>query len=189
MLQITQFNFTEDLMAIEMVLTSTSVIDSLIMYIGDGYISDPIDLSARLSPPLTDYVFTGSSAITATDLGLPEGTPLSGVFIAVATNTDSGSPETTEEGIMSDYQLTLCMANKIIKQNHEDDLNETTFLFLLIEAAKVYMTEKQFEQAIGAYERAYSLCANDPENFNTDILPCGEGTGCWIIDGVYIVKK
>lgn len=184
MINITEFYFSEDLKTITLEVTSPSEVDSVTMYVGDGYTGDPKDLSSKLLPGNTGFAFT----ITATDLGLPEGEPLSGIFIAVITNTDP-TPDIKEAGILSDYLLSICLANKIIQQNQEKDLNETTFLFLLIEATKSYMTEEQLEQALSSYARAESICKADPENYNTDILPCGEGTGCWIINGVYIVKK
>ena len=188
MINITQFNFTADLGKIELKFdsTTTAIID-LVMYIGDNYPNLPEDLSGKLTGA-SSYDFTGVNALTPTDLGLPEGTPLSGIFIVNITNDDP-TPDIKEAGIMSDYLLVLCLANKTIQQNQESDLNETNYLFLLLEATKSYMSEEQYEQALGAYARAESICEADPENYNTDILPCGEGTGCWIIDGVYIVKK
>jgi len=188
MINITQFNFTADLSNIELVFesTTTEIID-LQMFIGDDYPNTPVDLSGKLTGA-SSYDFSGANALTPTDLGLPEGTPLSGIFIVNITNNDP-TPDIKEAGIMSDYLLVLCLANKIIQQNQESDLNETTYLFLLIEATKSFMSEEQYEQALGAYDRAESICEADPNNYDTDILPCGEGTGCWIIDGVYIVKK
>jgi len=187
MITITQFDFTSDLYSINLVFNSTSPITDLVMYLGDGYTGDPIDLSAKLTGA-TSYDFSGINALSATDLGLPEGTPLAGIFIVNITNSDI-TPEIEEAGILSDYFLVLCLANKVITQNQESDLNETTFLFLLLEAIKSYMAEEQLEQAIGAYDRAEAICEADPDSYTTDILPRGEGTGCWIIDGVYIVKK
>ena len=189
MINITQFNFTADLGKIELRFDSTTTeFTSFLMYVGDNYPNTPVDLSSMLTGGTLTYDFTGVNALTPTDLGLTEGEPLSGIFVVNVTNSDA-TPDTEEEAIMSDYLLVLCLANKTISQNQESDLNETTYLFLLLEAAKSYMSEGQFEQALGAYDRAESICEADPNNYDTDILPCGEGTGCWIIDGVYIVKR
>lgn len=188
MINITQFSFTADLGKIELAFTSTTTaITDLQMYIGDNYPNTPVDLSGKLTGA-SSYDFTGANALTPTDLDLPEDTPLSGIFIVNITNDDP-TPDIKEAGILSDYLLVLCLANKTIQQNQESDLNETNYLFLLVEAVKSYMSEEQYEQALSAYDRAEAICEVDSENYTTDILPCGEGTGCWIIDGVYIVKR
>lgn len=188
MVTITTFSFVSDLLGIDLNFDNGSgnTCTSLWMYIGSDYLTPAyIDLTSLVGA--TQVVdLTGVNKITPADLGLDASTPLSGIFTVYIVASDAA---TKESAIMSDYLLSLCLANKTIQQNQDEDLNETSYLYMLIQGTKTYLSEDQVEQALGAYERAASICEACSDCYETDILPCGEGTGCWIIDGVYTVKR
>ncbi len=192
MITITTFQLSDDFtqLTIDLQAAAAETIETLRLYMGSDYLNSTIyaDLDSELvaDPNHPSFFLTVDSPSVA---AVYDKEVFDGIFTLVAT-TSEGEDFTSGATIINAYYTSVCLANKILAQDSEKDLNETNLLYLLIDAAISYVVASMTEQAIGAYERAEIICeAAGDDYLETDVLPCGEGTGCWIVDGVYVIKR
>lgn len=162
-------------------------ITKLYLYIGDDYLNEnPVILDAYIQPgPTFIYKFSTSTPEIKAVYTKPV---FDGPFTIVV-ETDEGPEFITGRTLINVYYATICLANKVLALNDEKKMNEVFMLHLYIKAAITYVTAGQTEQALGAWDRINAIVKNSGEEFlDIDVLPCGQGTGCWIVNGVYVVK-
>ncbi len=171
----------------------------LYMYVGDCYLSGSmIDLTSSLGVPVGN-TFTVDIPITEVyDPNLV--TPVEGncgytkaiydgIFTIYIKDPIAGNVDEIEKAIMNAYSVSLCMAHKILDIDNIDKFNETNLIYLLPEAATVYIEQGLITQALEAYNKAVILCESEPATyFETDVSTCSKGLGCWIVNGVYVKK-
>jgi len=178
-------NDTFELMYIDYTLESGDTTTSLKLYIGDDYLSDNyIDLTS---------LAVGENVHIELSIDDPLLTPLynkevfDGVF-TITVEADSG--DTTEGILINAFYISICFANMVIAHDELSEWNDVNAFYMLLQAALTYAAVPQIEQSIGAYSKAEAFCKAKPEEyFNTDISQCGQGLGCWIVDGTYIVNR
>jgi len=112
-----------------------------------------------------------------------------GVF-SVHIETYIGSElDEIDKPITNLYYTSLCFSHAVLAIDNPDKLNEVNLMFLLMNAVTNYTTLEYTEQALEAYAKVVSLCESEPkEYYQTDIAACGQGLGCWIVDGVYVKR-
>jgi len=171
-------------MYIDYTLETGDSTDSLKLYIGDGYLSQEfIDLT---------HLAVGENVHIELDITAPElidypKTVFDGIFTITI---ESVNTDTAEAILLNAFYTTICFANMVIAHDSLDDWNDLNMLYMLLQAALTYASVPQIEQAIGAYSKVEAICKSKPSEFlNTEISACGQGLGCWIVDGVYIVKR
>jgi len=187
MTTIEEFYLSEDfkVMYAKVVVPIANAITAIHLYIGDDYLSDTfVDLSAYITPS-PNYTFSIDTpeirAVYSKEI-------FDGPFTIVVT-TDEGPEFITGRTLINMYYADICLANKTLAVNEVDKMNEVFMLFLYMNAAVTYVLAGQTEQALGAWDRVNAIVQNSGNDaLTTDILPCGQGTGCWIINGVYVVK-
>jgi hypothetical protein len=187
MTTIEEFYLSEDykVMYVKIVVPLTFEVTILHLYIGDDYLSDTFaDLSAYITSS-PNYVF---SIDTPEIKALYDKEIFDGPFTIVVT-TDEGPEFITGRTLINMYYADICLANKTLALDSPDKMNEVFMLFLYMNAAVTYVLAGQTEQALGAWDRVSAIVQNSGSDaLNTDVLPCGQGTGCWIINGVYVIK-
>jgi len=171
-------------MYIDYTLDPGSTTDSLKLYIGEAYLSDDfIDLT---------HLASGENVHIELDVTDPLLTPkyskevFDGIFaISIATDVE------IEEGVLLNaFYSSICFANMVIAHDTLDKWNEVNMLYMLLQAAITYIAIPQIEQAISAYSKVEAICNNKSKAYlETDISACGQGLGCWIVNGVYIIKR
>lgn len=178
-------SFTEMFIAFD--TGAGNICTDLKLYIGENYLtSEYVDL--------TTYV--GSSNITDITLDITD--PLlvgkytkpvfDGIFTIVITSNEGGST-VTERALINAYYTYICMANKVLAVNNSDKFDELNLLYLFLEASITYITTDMVSLALNVYTKAEAICvAAGPDYLKTDIAECGEGVGCWIVNGVYVKK-
>ncbi len=194
MITVNNFSLSDDFTTITISLTAGNgyEITDLKLYMGSDYLSSTVyaDLNTYLSgnpnSPAFDITVDTAEVALVYDKDV-----FDGIFTIVA-KTDEGIEDEFTSGatIINAYYTSICLANKILAVDSGALLNETNLLYLLIDAAITYVASSMTEQAIAAYERAEAICnAAGADYLQTEVLPYGEGTGCWIIDGVYVIKR
>lgn len=157
------------------------------LYIGDTYLTDTFaDLTSYV--PATEHFLLYFNPTTPEIAALYTKDIFDGAFTIVI-ETSEGEEFITGRTLINMYYANLCLANKVIAIDNEKKQNEAFMMFFYMQAAITYVTAGLTEQALGAYDRVEAIVKNSPDEFmQTDIAPCGQGTGCWIINGVYVVK-
>jgi hypothetical protein len=163
-------------------------ITKLYLYIGDAYLNEnPVILDAYIQPsnPSYEYQFSVNTPEIA---AVYNKDVFDGPFTIVV-ETDEGPDFITGKTLINAYYAMICLANKTLALDDEKKMNELFMLHLYIKAAITYVTAGQTEQALGAWDKVEAVVENSGDDFlNIDVSPCGEGSGCWIIGGVYVVK-
>jgi hypothetical protein len=184
---ITEFTIASDFktMTLKANTETAAVFNLLEIYIGSDYLNlIPVDLTAAKMPtPLT----TLDVVITLTDLGLDPDSILNGIFtVHLADNT--GTPVEIEQGIANLYYVNLALANMIIVNNAVNGFDDVTCIYFLIKSINIFLPTGKIEQALNSYERILAMLENNPKYLVTeDLTPCVTGSGCWIINGTYII--
>jgi len=184
MIDITKFEVSADFktLRLEAVPTSTYTFDLLEIFIGSEYLS-------LTHVPLTDLITDPSDIaidITLTNLGLDESGVLDGIFTVHLTDTSIAE---IEQGIANLYYVNLCLANMIVANNAVNGWNDINTIYLLNKSITTYLTSGKIEQALNAYERIVAMMENNPKYLvTTDVTPCLIGSGCWIINGTYVIN-
>jgi len=177
------------LLNINATLDTGSVCSSLKLYIGSDYLSETkfIDLTA----------LAGSTESISIELSIddPLLTPyynkevFDGVFTIVV-ESDAATDNIAEAILLNAFYSSICIANMVIAHDDVDEWNELNMVYLLLQAAITYAQTELIEQAVGAYEKVEAICKAKGDTFlNTNISECGQGLGCWIVNGVYVVKR
>jgi len=159
--------------------------DSLKLYIGDRYLSSEfIDLT---SLAIGEHVHIELQI----DDPLIAPTYSKDVYDGIFTITvNSALGDYVESVLLNAFYTSICFANLTIEHKDLSDWNELNALYLYLQSAITYASVPQIEQALSAYSKVESICGSKPEEyFNTDISECGQGLGCWIVNGVYIIKR
>lgn len=182
-----QLDATFTQMTIDFDVAAGHTCSDLKLYIGENYLTgDYVDLTALVGvAENTNILLTPDS---------PEIAPVyskdvfDGIFTIVITSTENAL--LTGSSLLNAYYSSICLANKILALDTSDKLNETNLLFLYIEASITYTASDEIEQALSAYSKVEAICNTAGEDYLiTDVLPCGEGIGCWIVNGVYVIKR
>jgi hypothetical protein len=187
MTTISEFKLSDDfkVMYATILVPPPFVITKLQLYIGDDYLSDVYaDLSAYITVN-PDYIF---SIDTPEIKALYNKEIFDGPFTIVVT-TDEGAEFITGRTLINMYYADICLANKTLALDSIEKMNEVFMLFLYMNAAVTYVLAGQTEQCLGAWDRVDAIVKNSGSDaLKSDVLPCGQGTGCWIVNGVYVVK-
>jgi hypothetical protein len=184
---ITEFTIASDFKTIILKAnTETAAVFNLLeIYIGSNYLnSTPIDLTTSKMPvPLT----TLDVVITLADLSLDPTAILDGIFtVHLADNT--GTPVEIEQGIANLYYINLALANMIIVNNAINGFEDVTCIYFLTKSINIFLPANKIEQALNSYERIIAMLENNPKYLVTeDLTPCATGSGCWIINGTYVI--
>ena len=158
---------------------------SLKLYIGDRYLSSEfVDLTSlaigenvHIELDITDPLLTPHYSKEVYD----------GVFTI---NIETTLGEVAEAILINAFYASICLANLVIANDTLYEWSEVNMLYMLLQAALIYAGVPQIEQAIGAYSKVEAICASKPVEYQTTaISECGQGLGCWIVDGVYIINK
>jgi len=183
MIAVTQFTIAADYQSVDIVVNAGTgaVVNSLLFYVGSAYLTDTyIDLSSRLSGIQTETL-----NITKAELGITTDI-IDGILTLYAENDID---ETVEAYLLNSYYSSLILARKIALTGIQDSFKEVEFLYFYIEAAKLYINSGSIEQALNLYERVDAVCANYPDYMVTEDIPeCAIGSGCWIINGKYVIR-
>ena len=187
----TVVNFSLDATFTQMTIHFTAgsgyVCTDLQLYIGSDYLTleNAIDLTANVGlAETTNFILTPDSPEIA-DVYTKD--VFDGIFTIVIT-TDENAVK-TGASLLNAFYASIALANKILAVDSKDKWNETNMLFLYLQAAITYMAANYIEQALGAYEKVEAIVlAAGNDYLITDVLPCGPGAGCWIVDGVYVIK-
>jgi hypothetical protein len=174
-------------MTLDLEVANGFLCTALKLYIGDDYLSDDfVDLSVYIQP--TERFVTFLTPDTPEIAAVYSKDIFDGVFTIVIESSE-GAEFITGRSLVNLYSSSLCLAHKILALDDPKKLNETNMLYLYMQATATYIVAGQTEQALGAYDRVEAIVTNAGDDFlKTDIAPCGEGTGCWIVNGVYVVK-
>lgn len=192
---------SDDFKTMSVVLTTDPASDksalTLHVQVGACYLGETpgVDVTPRL-------VTTGGSDIVTADIPIEDissadgsingscdynKTIYDGIFSVQVADEVAGVPEADEKPVLNAYYLSLVLAHKILAIDRPEKLNETNLVYLLLQASISYTALEKTEEALGAYQRAEALCESAPqEYYSPELAPCGIGTGCWIVDGVYV---
>ena len=183
MISITTFTIASDFQSLDIVIDAGAgqTVDELLFYIGSDYLSEtPIDLSSMLSGVQVETL-----NITIEDLGLSEDY-LQGIITVHTTASDATE---VESSVMNSFFVDLSLAKMISLNNIQSDYNDIEVISLMLEATKTYISSGFTEQALNIYERIEGMLENYSEYMVVDDIPaCTSGTGCWIINGKYIIN-
>jgi len=189
MTTIEQFNLSDDftVMYAKIVIPLGETIEHLYLYIGTDYLSEsPVILDNYIQPVET---YTYEFSVDTPEIKAVYNKKVFDGPFTIVVETSEGVNFITGRTLINMYYATICMANKTLALNNEKKMNELFMLFLYIQAAITYVTAGQTEQALGAWDRVDAIVKNSGSTgLNVDVLPCGQGTGCWIVNGVYVVK-
>lgn len=166
-------------------LDSGNTTQSLKLYVGDRYgTSEFFDLTANAgSGNVVDFLIDIDDPIFTT---YPKPV-FDGLFTLVVKDNTNDTEETV---LLNAYYSSLCLANSIITTEDVSDWNELNAVYLYLQATFTFIEQEKLEQAINAYSRVEAICASKGTDYLVDdVAECGEGTGCWIVNGVYIIKK
>ena len=166
--------------------TETAATFSILnIFIGSDYLKPlPVDLSDKLTPAAA----TLDTTITLAELGLDADGILDGIFTVYLEDTTT-IPIYIEAAIANLYYVNLCLANMIVANNAVNGWNDLNTIYLLIKAIGIYLPINKIEQALNCYERVVAMMENNPKYLvTTDITPCLVGSGCWIINGTYVIN-
>lgn len=157
----------------------------LYMYIGSDYLTPaPIDLTSKIVGAVSNIDIT----ITLADLGLATTDILDGIF-TVYLEDSTTIPVYIEQAISNLYYINLCLANMVVANNAANGWNDIGTIYFLLKALLLYIPLGQIEKALNSYERIVAMCENNPKYLVTeDITPCLTGSGCWIINGTYVIN-
>ena len=180
--------------------------EELVLYIGscylaekgtvipEGFITKPDAVTRVASIPVEYINGDPFASIPVPEASGNDGCPYSkpiydGIFTVVASQEVGGEIEKVEKAIINAYYSTLCLSHMTLAIDNPDKLNETNLLYLLILASVDYIQLELIEQALAAYEKVEAICESAPKEFyQTDVNACGQGMGCWIVNGVYVKR-
>jgi hypothetical protein len=184
MITITTFSISTDYKSVSLVIDSGvgNTFTGLEMFLGSDYlVPTPIDLSDKLTSTRIETL-----TITNVDLGLEASETIKGIVTMHCTASDNAENTTA---IANLYYANLCLANMIIANDVSNGFNDINTIYLLLKAVSIYLTSNRIEDALNAYERIEAMLNNSNHYLVTDDLtPCEAGSGCWIVNGTYIVK-
>lgn len=181
---ITTFTIASDFLSLNLVIDAGTGnhFHNLYMYIGDNYLSDTyVDLSDMLTGAQTETL-----EITNEDLGLTATEELVGIFTIYAVASDNS---TNYKGVVNLYYANLCLANMIVNKESYVLFDELNTIYLLLKAIGIYLPLNKVEESLNAYDKIVAICEKNPSYLlDADIDPCETGSGCWIINGVYVIN-
>jgi len=186
-----QLDATFTQMTIDFDVAATYLCTDLKLYIGDKYLStdpaDYVDLTSLTGPTEhTNILLTPDSPEL---VGFYTKDVFDGIFTIVITSSETPAVP-TGSSIINAYYSSVCLANKILAMTTPEQLNETNLLYLYLDAAITFIASDLIEEALAAYDKVEAICnAAGDIYLETDISPCGDGIGCWIVDGVYVIKR
>jgi len=188
MITIDLFTIATDFKTINLTMHTTEVTDRIVtleVFIGTNYLSSiAVDLTSKL---LQDTNIE-TLVITLTDLGLDPTTILDGIF-TIHVIDNATTPNDIEAAIANLYYTTLCLANMVIINSVLTTWNDINTLYLLLKSINIFLPVNKIEQALNCYERVIAMMENNPSYLvTTDLTPCTTGSGCWIINGTYVIK-
>jgi len=182
MIQITTFTLSSDFQTMSIVIDAGvgETVTELLFYVGSAYLSSTsIDLSSRLSGIQVEDL-----TITKGELGITDDV-IDGIITA---NTTASDTTTVEISLLNSYYTSLCIARKIATEDTQGSFKEIEVLFFLLEATKTYISSGFTEQALNTFERVQAMCENYKDYMVvTDLPECSVGSGCWIINGKYVI--
>lgn len=201
MILINSVLLSEDYKTMSVVLTTDPASDksalALFIQVGSCYLNgDPgVDVSSRLVTQVGSDIVTAEIPIS--DISSADGsinyscgynkTIFDGIFSVQATDVVAAVEQADEKPLLNAYYQSLVLAHRILAIDTPDKLNETNLVYLLLKAAVSYTMLEKTEQALAAYQRVEALNESVPQEFySPELAPCGIGTGCWIVDGVYV---
>jgi hypothetical protein len=184
---INTLTLSADMAQITLNMTTTATqFDRLYAYVNDDYLEeDPIDLSSLLTPSTQ----TENLVIDITSFGLEVTDTLKGI---ISFEIEDSANTEVETALVNLYYINLCLANMIVYQDAEEGFDIINTIYLLNEAITTYVSVSnppKITEALNAYDRVLAMCEQNPAYLVTeDIDPCTNGSGCWIINGTYIVS-
>jgi hypothetical protein len=182
MITITTFTLAADFQSIDIEIDAGAgnIALTLLFYVGSNYLTQTsVDLSDRLAG-----VETQTLNITKEELGITDDV-IDGIITVKATASDASI---VEASILNSYYTSLVLARKIATENTEGSFKEIETIFFLLEATKTYIDSGMTEQALNTFGRVQSMCENYPYYMLIEDLPqCSVGSGCWIINGKYVI--
>lgn len=184
MITITTFSISTDYKSISLVIDAGTgeTFADLEMFLGSDYlVPTPIDLSSKLAGTQVETL-----TITNVELGLDATETIKGIVTMHCIN--SNDDEETA-AIANLYYANLCLANMILADDVTNGFNDINTIYLLLKVVSTFLVSGRIENALNAYERIEAMLNNSEQYLVTDDLtPCVAGSGCWIINGTYIIK-
>lgn len=183
MISIDTFTLASDFQSVNVVIDAGvgETVDELYFYIGSNYLTaTSVDLSARLSGIQQEDL-----TITKGELGITDDV-IDGILTVYTVASDTTE---VESSIYNSYYDSLILARKIATESMEESFQEIQVIYFLIEATKTYIASGFTEQALNTLERVTAMIENHPDYMLIEDLPeCEVGSGCWIINGKYVIN-
>jgi hypothetical protein len=184
MITITTYAISSDYKSISLVIDAGTGnhFHTLELFLGDAYLDPtPIDLSSILVGTQTETL-----TITNVQLGLDLTETIKGIV-----TTHVIASDTTEETVALSnlYYANLCLANMIIANDAAGGWNDINTIYMLLKSVPIFIVSDRIEEAINAYDRVVAMMDENENYFVVeDIEPCTSGSGCWIINGTYVIN-
>lgn len=184
MITIQEFSIASDFKTMTLKMSTDEVtIDELYIYVGSDYLKPlPIDLSNKLTASASEDL-----TIILEDIGLILPTDVfDGIYTIYAVDDTAAYKEAAVANL---YYVNLCLANMVILNNAVGGWNDINTIYMLILSIGIFIPAGKIEQALNSYERIIAMMENNPSYLiEADITPCKIGSGCWIINGTYVIN-
>ena len=182
MITITTFTLSSDFQSLNLYIDAGvgETVDELLFYVNDAYLSStPVDLSSRLS-----VIQEEDLIITKGELGITDDV-IDGI---ITVNTTASDTTQVEASILNSYYTSLVLARKIALEDTKGSFQEIEVIYFLLEATKTFISSGFVEQALSTFTRVQAMCENYKDYMViTDLPECSVGSGCWIINGQYVI--